>query len=274
MLAAMLFIVCNDAVGKHLTQTYAVGQLLWMRSWVWMAVVSIWIARHGGLRNALKSQRLFLQITRALILVAEVFVFVLAFRSLPLADVSAVSATTPLVVLVLAVVFLGEKVGLHRWVAVAVGFVGMLLVARPGFGQFGWTSMLPIVGVCLWGVYQILVRLVSHVDDAQTTLLYSGIALFVVSGIIAPFDWIWPATFADWCLFGAVGLLNTAGHFALVFALQRAPASALQPFSYSIVVWAVLVGWIAFGTLPDASSTLGTCLVVSSGLYAWYRERK
>ena len=272
MLASMLFIVCNDAVGKHLTQQYSIWQLLWMRSWIWVAVVLVWIARQDGLRVALRSERPVLQCVRALVLVAEVVIFVLAFRSLPLADVTAVSAATPLVVLLLAVAFLGEKVGVHRWLAVAAGLIGMVMVARPGFGVFGWTTLLPIAGVCLWGIYQVLVRLVSRVDSANTTLLYGGIAIFVVSGLFAPAEWIWPATAKDWGLFALVGTLNTAGHFALVFALQRAPASALQPFSYSIVVWAVLVGWLAFDTLPDVASSVGATLIVAAGLYAWYRE--
>jgi drug/metabolite transporter (DMT)-like permease len=273
MLLAMFLIVCNDAVGKHLTQQYSVWQLLWMRSWVWMALVLAWVSQSGGLRVALKSKRPLLQTIRALVLVVEVVVFVFAFRSLPLADVTAIGAATPLVVLALAVVFLGERVGPYRWVAVAVGLLGTLLVARPGFGVFGWATLLPIAGMLLWGIYQVLVRIVSREDPANTTLLYGGLAIFIVSGSCAPWVWMWPATATDWGLFLLVGLLNTGGHFALVFALQRASPSVLQPFSYSIVVWAALVGWLVFDTLPDQMSTLGAGLVVAAGLYAWYRER-
>ena len=271
MLASMLFIVCNDAVGKHLTQQYSIWQLLWMRSWIWVAVVLVWIARQDGLRVALRSERPVLQCVRALVLVAEVVIFVLAFRSLPLADVTAVGAATPLVVLLLAVAFLEEKVGVHRWLAVAAGLIGMVMVARPGFGVFGWTTTTPNSGVCLWGIYQVLVRLVSRVDSANTTLLRRHCDIRRL-GPVCTDQWIWPATAKDWGLFALVGTLNTSGHFALVFALQRAPASALQPFSYSIVVWAVLVGWLAFDTLPDVASSVGATLIVAAGLYAWYRE--
>ena len=135
MLAAMCCIAVGDAIGKHLTQTYSVWQVLWVRSWVWLVIAIVWVCNHGGLKRAIRSERTALQAVRSLVLIAEVAVFIFAFRSLPLGDVTAIGAATPLVVLALASAFLGEKVGMHRWFAVLVGFAGMLMVSRPGFSS-------------------------------------------------------------------------------------------------------------------------------------------
>ena len=272
MLLAMFCIAANDAMGKVLTQHYSVWQVLWLRSCVWMICALLWVAQRGGVIRALRSRTPLLQALRSLVLVAEVSVFIFAFKYLPLADVSAVSAGTPLVVLIFAVLFLGERIGIHRWTAVLVGLFGMLLITRPGISVFGSLSLLPLAGVALWGIYQVLVRMVSRVDSAETTLLWAGIAIFVVTGSIAPWSWQPIPDVYTWAQFGAVGLLNTAGHFGLIMALQRSEASALQPFSYSIVLWALLIGWFAFNEKTDTWTLIGTTMIMGGGLYALHRE--
>ena len=274
MLFAMLCIAVNDAIGKHLTQDYSIWQVLWVRSWVWLAFALAWISRRGGLRAALRSERPLLQTVRSLLLVAEVSVFILAFRSLPLGDVTAIASAAPLIVLVLAVLFLGEKIGWHRWASVALGFAGMMMVARPGVSVFGWLTLIPILGALLWGVYQVLVRAVSRHDSAETTLLWTGCAMFAVTGLIAPWHWQNPPDVATWGWFFLVGVFNTLGHFGLIAAMQRAQASALQPFSYSMVVWALMIGWLAFDEWPDSWTVGGILAIVLAGLYAMHRERR
>ena len=209
-----------------------------------------------------------------MLLVAEVSVFILALRHLPLGDVSAVGSATPLVVLVCAVLFLGERVGKHRWSAVAFGMVGMLMVARPGGSMFGWLTLLPIAGVVMWGIYQVLLRLVSRDDSTATTLLWTGITFFIVTSAIAPWVWQTPHDSQTWAWFFLVGAFNTTAHFALIVAMDRSEASSLQPFSYTVVAWAMLIGWLIFGETPDAWTLSGTALIVAGGLYAVHRERK
>jgi drug/metabolite transporter (DMT)-like permease len=273
MLTAMCCIAIGDAFGKHLTQTYSVWQVLWVRSWVWLVVAVIWVSHHGGLESAIRSERVVLQAMRSLILIAEVAVFIFAFRSLPLGDVTAIGAATPLVVLVFSAAFLGEKVGMHRWIAVLVGFAGMLMVSRPGFGTFGWLTVLPISGVLLWGVYQVLLRMVSRHDREETTLLWTGCAMFVVTGLIAPWDWMSPENVETWTWMLLAGVFNTAGHFGLIAALNRGQASALQPFSYTAVLVALFIGWLAFNEKPEFWTIIGAIAIVAGGLYAMYRAR-
>lgn len=274
MLLAMFLISCNDAVGKYLTQTYPVLQVLWIRSWVFIVFALFWVSRQGGLIKALRSQRPQLQLFRSLLLVIEMLILMISFRLLPLADVTALTAATPLIVLALAVLILGEKVGWHRWTAVIVGFAGMLIIARPGGSAFGWLMLLPMSGILLWGIYQILSRLVSRSDSAETTLIYTALVSFVVLSLLAPWQWQTPADLQTWLLFIVVGLLNSAGHFLLIKALEATDASLLQPFSYSMIVWATLLGWLVFADFPDNWTVFGALLIIAGGLYALHRERQ
>lgn len=153
MVMAMVLVAGSDAIGKQLTQIYSICQVLWFRSWVWMAVEIFWVRRRGSISQSLRTTTPFLHIARSLILVTEIAIFILAFRYLPLGDVTAIASATPLVVLVFAVLFLGERGGVHRWSAVIIGLAGMIMIARPGFGNFGWLTLLPICGALLWGIY-------------------------------------------------------------------------------------------------------------------------
>jgi drug/metabolite transporter (DMT)-like permease len=274
MIMAMGLIACNDAVGKHLTQTYAIWQVLWIRSWIFLALALFWVHHNGGLMRALRSRRPIMQLTRSLLLVIEITVFITSFSLLPLADVTALAAATPLVVLALAVPLLGERVGWHRWSAVIIGFIGMLIIARPGASAFGWLTLLPLSGVLLWGIYQILLRLVSRSDNSETTLLYTAAMIFLVTTLIAPWFWQAPADAVTWFWFVLGGILNSGGHFTLIKALEAADASSLQPFNYTMVVWATLLGWLVFGDFPDHWTIGGTMLIVAGGGYALHRERR
>lgn len=271
---AMVCVAISDAVGKHLTQDYSIWQVLWVRSWVWLTFALFWISRRSSLRYALYSRIPFVQGIRSLLLVAEIAVFILAFRMLPLGDVTAIVAAAPLVVLPLSVVFLKEKVGVHRWIAVAVGLMGMMMVTRPGFGSFGWLTLLPLLGALLWGTYQVLVRHVSQHDSEQTTLLWTGVTLFVVTGAIAPFLWRTVPDVTTWALLLIAGLFNALGHFGLVAAMKRAEASALQPFSYVQVFTAFIIGYFLFNERPDYWTIIGLAAIIAGGLYALYRERR
>lgn len=272
MIVAMGFIAAGDALGKSLTQSLPVVQVLWVRSWAFFAVALGVIAVRGRWR-AVRAARPVLQCVRSALLVIEMMVFMFSFRALPLAEVTTVAAVAPLVVTALAVVFLGERVGWRRWSAVGIGCVGAIIVARPGGDRFGWTMLLPLAGVLLWGIYQILARVQSRYDRADTSLFYSALIAVVLLGLVAPWHWVMPDP-ASWVLLLLLGLVNSAGHLALLQALSLSEASALQPFSYTMIAWAVLFGWWAFADLPDPWTLLGTALIVVSGLYAFYRERR
>ena len=255
-----------DAGSKYLTLHYSVVQIVWVR-YLFFVVFAILVIGPSQLASTLRTQRLGLQVVRSLVLVGEVTTFVIAFRYLPLADVHGVAAVTPLLTVALAAIFLREKVASHRWVAVAVGFVGVLIIVRPGSGVMDRTALFPLLAALFWGVYQILVRLASRFDSAKTTWLYTGLVGAAVVTLVAPFQWRTPDR-QGWLLLLLVGLLGTCAHFCLIKALEAARASTLQPFNYTLTVWAAVMGFVVFGDLPDIWTVAGTGIVVSGGIYS------
>ena len=213
-----------------------------------------------------------LQITRAVLLVTEVGMYVFAFRHLPLAEIAAISGIAPMVATAMSAVLLREAVGIRRWAAVAVGFVGVLIIVRPGFGSFNVWMLLPLVGTVLWALYQVLTRLASQSDGPERTTMFTGTVGFGLLCLISPLFWE-PVDFIWTVKLLALAAFGVAGHSLLIKALSLAPASLLQPFSYTGMVWAVLFGWAFFNDFPDAATILGAIIIVTSGLYTLHRQR-
>src|SRR6185437_1947845 len=165
---AMLCFASMDAIAKWLVADYAIGQMMWIRYGVFCVFAWLVVRRRGGVRAAFRTARPGLQAGRALLAVVESAVFVLAFRYLPLADTHSIAATSPLIVIALGALFLGEKAGVARWLAVLAGFTGVLLIVRPGFRTLDWPLLIPVAGAILWGSYQILTRLSARADSPDT----------------------------------------------------------------------------------------------------------
>lgn len=269
---AMLGFASMDTITKWMVADYPIGQMMWTRYAVF-CVFAWLVVRKRGLRSAWRTTRPWLQGGRAVLAVVESAVFVLAFRYLPLADTHAVAATSPLIVIALGALFLGERAGPARWVAVAAGFVGVLLIVRPGFRELDWALLLPLLGAALWGAYQILIRLCSRTDSPDTTLVWSAFVAFGVTTIVGPWQWKWPDA-QGWALLMAIALLGALAHYALIRALDYAEASAVQPFSYTLLVFVAILGAVVFGDIPDGWTMAGAAVIVASGLYTWHHERR
>ena len=257
-----------DAMSKFLVHDYAIVQMLWVR-YVIFTGFAVLVARP---RITLRSVRPWLQAGRGVLALVENGIFVLAFLFLPLADAHAVAATAPLLVIVLAVPLLGERVGLHRWLAVLAGLAGVLTIIRPGFMEPRWALLIPLGGALLWALYQVLTRLIGRVDRAETTLLWTAVSGLVGTTLIVPWFWAWPTPSA-WVLMGGVAVLGSLAHYALIKALDFAEAGAVQPYCYTLLVWATMLGFLVFGDVPDPATMTGAAIVVLSGLYTWHRDR-
>ncbi len=269
---AMLCFAAMDAMSKWLVADYAVGQMMWIR-YALLCLFTWFLVRRRGLLTTFRTQRPWLQIVRSLVAVIEGGMFVLAFRYLPLADTHAIAATSPLIVIALGVLFLGERADLARWLAVGAGFAGVLLIVRPGFRSFDWPVLLPLLGAGLWAGYQVMTRLASRHDSPDTSLLWSAAVALVATSFVGPLDWKWPTPTA-WALMFVIAAIGAVAHYALIKALDFAEAGAVQPYSYSLLVWAALLGVVVFGDIPDGWTLLGAAIVVASGLYSWRRERR
>jgi drug/metabolite transporter (DMT)-like permease len=262
-----------DGATKLVTLHFGVAQILFVRYAVFLAFAMLLAARSPvGLGHSWKSGRPLLQGFRALLAVLENGTFVLAFRYLPLADTHAVAACSPLIVVALSAPLLGERVGLDRWVAVAVGFLGVLVILRPGFAAPNAALLLPLAGAAQWGLYQILLRLCSRSDSNETTLLWSAWIGLVSTALFGLPEWT-PPDAASWALLLLIALLGSLGHATLTVALAVAEAAAIQPYSYTLLLWVSGLGVLLFGAVPDGWTVAGGSIVVASGLFAWRRER-
>ena len=269
---AMLCFAGMDATSKFLVADYAVGQMMWIRCII-LYLFACFIVRRTGVRAALKTPRPGLQIARSLILVIESALFVFCFKYLPLADAHALGSTSPLIVIALGVIFLGERAGAARWLAVVAGFAGVLLIIRPGFRDVDWPLLLVLVGAGLWATYQILTRLAARHDSADTSLIWSALVALIATTFVAPIDWEWP-TAAAWALIVSAAMIGSVANYALIKAFQYAEASALQPYSYTLLVWATLLGFVVFGDFPDFWTIVGAAVIVASSAYTWHHDRR
>lgn len=271
MLAALCF-AGMDTVSKYLVADYTVAQMLWIR-YLMLLPFACFIVRRAGVRVSLRSKRPVVQTVRTLIWVVESAIFVVVFRYLPLADTHALAATAPLLVIVMGIVFLGERASIARWIAVGAAFAGVLLIVRPGFKVFDWPLLIPLAGAILWALYQVLTRLVSRDETPETSMIWSALVAFIVVTPFAPFGWQWPTPWA-WTLMLSVAAIGAVAHFALIKALDYAEAGAVQPYSYTLLVFATLFGVVFFGDVPDLWTIVGASVVVASGLYAWHHDRQ
>jgi drug/metabolite transporter (DMT)-like permease len=272
VLAAWLLFACMDAGSKLLATDYSIVQILWVR-FVSLVMIAAWLAHRQGGSAALQTRHFWLQSARSLLLVVEIGLFIWTITVLPLANAHAIIAITPLLVTALSVPLLGERVGIRRWSAIGVAFLGMLIILRPGQGVMHPVALVALLCAAMFALYQIMTRIVSRADPPLTTLFYTAVIGGIGLTLIGPLYWTAPDA-RGWALFALVAALGASGHFLLIKALQLAPASTLQPFSYTTLIWATLVGFLVFGNLPDLATVTGAAIIAASGIYTFARERR
>lgn len=272
ILTAYVLFIMMDTTAKYLMDRYHFTQIMAIRFWVFFAVALV-LARRRGILSAFKTRLVFVQIVRAAALGLEMSLIVFSFSRLPLADVHAVLTLAPLFVLLMAGVFLKETIGLRGWISVLAGFAGAMMIIRPGFSGTGHFALLvlPLIASFLWAIYGVLSRLVGRTDSAETTLLYTTLVCMIGFSVAVPSHWLAP-TLADGALMLMIAVLGAAGHFAIIKAFTLAPASLLQPYTYSIFLYAIVMGAIFFGDVPDWPTVAGAVVIIGAGIYASDRD--
>jgi drug/metabolite transporter (DMT)-like permease len=269
MLATLMF-ASMDGVSKYLGGRFPVVEIVWFQYLIVTSCALVFAARSGGARIFVTAS-LGLHILRGAVLVIETALFVLAFRYLPLADAHAIGASGPLIATALAVPILKERVGPARWAALLIGFVGVLIILRPGSGIFGINALPPVGAAVLFALYQILTREVGERDPVATSLVYTGVVGFAMVSAALPFVWVTPsAKDLGFLLLG--GCFGATAHFCLIKALSITPATVIQPFNYTLLIWASAIGFIVFGDIPDAWTVMGAVVVIASGLYIFRKS--
>ncbi len=271
MLAAMMMFSGTNACAKFLTGHYPVMQIVWARYFFQLLLLMIFLGPR--IRQVMVTSKLNLQIVRSLILLVTSILFFFGLSRIGLADNSAIMFVAPILVTALSIPMLGEKVGPRRWAGIAIGFLGALIIIRPGSGMMQTAALFPLGAACLYALYQISTRFLGRTDNTMTTLLYTASSGTVVTTVLAPFFWQVPDV-TGWIMMAALGVTSNLGHFSMIKAYETSPAATVAPFSYVNLLWATMFGFILFAELPDLWTISGAVVIAASGLYIFHREHK
>jgi drug/metabolite transporter (DMT)-like permease len=272
MIAAVSTFAMLDATAKYIVNSLSTAMVVCFRYGIATAYVALLVWRMGGARLLVTSQRKLHAMRGLLLLGATGFNF-LALNYIQLAQTSAITFSNPLIVCVLSPWLLGERVGFRRWMAVIVGFLGVLVIIRPGTAGFHWAMAASLLSALCGALYQIATRHVGLRDQALTSLFYVTLTGALGAVPLALVDWQTPEIW-QWGLLGLAAVFGTVGHFMLTEAHRRAPASLLAPFVYTQIIPMIVIGFLVFGDIPDGWTLAGGLVVIASGLYVLYRERR
>ena len=271
ILASTVFLGASDVTAKYLSGTLPSIEIAWIRFLVFAAIMAPAMVP-GSPLFALHTPRPGLQLLRGAALLGSSLFFISGLRFLPIAEASATGFVSPLFVTALSIIFLGEIVGLRRWLATAVGLAGVLIILRPGTSAFHPAAFFPLVSALAWAGTLIMTRMMSGRERAVTIMTWSSIAGVCILSALVPFVWIAPSL-NDVLLGVFIGIASTAGQWIVVLAFRYADASVLAPFSYTQLLWVSILGFLIFGEVPDVWTVTGAVFIVASGLYTAHRER-
>lgn len=259
-----------DAAAKHLQQTYPVVQVAWTRFAINLLLVSLLF--RGRLIPVLRTRQPVLQSLRGVMQVITILAFFYAITHIGLAEADALFEINPVLIVLGSALFLGEKIGPRRIVAIIVAFIGALIILRPGMSEFSLPAVMAFASAFSYAIGNLITRAVRH-DSVATSVAWSAVVGTVLTSVLLPFEWMEVAT-ADLPMFLAVGILGTIGQVMIIRAFVVAEAGILAPFGYIGLIFASLWGWMFFGQLPDQWTIIGALVIAAAGLYVWYRERK
>ena len=269
MLLGDLLFSLNDAMGKWLVASFAVGQVLVIRSFGSFLILAPMIARQGP-RTLFQVERVPLQVLRVILTTGDVALFYAAVAYLPLADVMTFYMAGPIYVAALSHFFLGETIGWRRWLAVIIGFVGVVVALRPSTAMLSWPSIFGLIGSLSFALTLILGRRLRQTSDA-TLVTWQTVGALVTGLILSIGDWRSMSSL-DFIAMLALGVVAGCAHLMITRALKLAPASLLAPLQYSLLLWAIVLGYVFFGELPDSQILIGSVIIVLAGLFIFHRK--
>lgn len=274
IMAAVLMFSSMDTLAKYLLRSYPLAPLVWARYFVHMLIMLLLLGPRMRF-DLVRTSRPRLQVVRGLLLVGSTGLFYLSLKFLPLAEAAAISFVGPVLVTAFSGPLLHEPVSPRQWFAVGLGFVGVLVIIRPGGNVFTPTALIPLGTALCFSLYQIATRKVAGRDDPFTTLFYTALVGSAVTSLALPFAWQTPEPW-QLGLLVVIGACGGTGHFLLIRAVGHASPMALAPFVYSQLIWSTLLGWLAFGEFPDGGTLLGMLIVIAAGLLAvnWQHMRR
>jgi drug/metabolite transporter (DMT)-like permease len=273
MVASCAIFAVQDALSRHLAEAANVYMVVMVRYWFFAAfVVALGRAQAGSVRAAAATSQPLLQTFRGLLLAAEICVTVYAFTLLGIAQSHAIFAASPLLIAALSGPVLGEKVGWRRWAAIGVGFLGILVILRPGVAVFDAGALVALLGAFMFALYSLLTRLAARRDGAATSFFWTGVVGALAMTAVGAFHWE-PLSGPDWAMMGVLCLTGASGHFLVIKCYEVAEASTVQPFAYLQLVLSSATGILVFDETLHATTVIGAGIVVAAGLFTLWRER-
>lgn len=272
MVAATFLFAIMDVVSKLLAQSYPPVEVVAARYIVQAVLMLVILAPTQGM-SMVRSHRPGLQIVRGALLCISSLMFVAALAVMPIAEAAAIGSSAPLMVVLLSIPLLRERVGTPSRVAVGVGFLGALIIIRPGAEIFTWAALLPLFSAICGATYQVLTRKVSGIDGTITSLFYPAMVGTVLLGCVVPFVWVTPQSTLDALFMLCIGAAATGGHFLMIKSLTHAPASIASSITYTQLIFSMISGYVIFGQFPDGWSLVGMAVVVFAGLFIASRHR-
>ena len=219
------------------------------------------------------TNRPFLQIVRPAFVVCSISSLFVGLTYLPIAEVTAIGFVAPLFITALSVPILKETVDIHRWSAVVIGLIGVIIIVRPGGDFWHFASIMPLLGALFFALFQIMTRLLSATENTYTTLFYTGLGGLGWSSLMVPFVWVAPYQIHI-LVFFAIGVMGAVAHLCMISAFNRAEASLLAPYNYSKLIWVAILGYLIFDDIPSLDMWMGAIIIVAAGFYVLYREKK
>ena len=274
MIATTVVFAIQDGISRHLAGEYNVLMVVMIRYWFFAAfVMAVASRKAGGIRAAARTDQPLLQAFRGVLLAAEICVMVVAFTMLGLIESHAVFTCYPLLVAALSGPILGEKVGWRRWAAIGVGFVGVLIILRPGTGVFEPAALIPLAAAAMLALYGLLTRYAARRDSTATSFFWTGTTGAVVMTAVG--IWFWePMIPRDWVWMASLCVTGALGHWLLIKCYEVAEASAVQPFAYFQLVFVSILGITVFDEALRSNVVIGGVLIVAAGLFTFWRERQ
>lgn len=271
MLLSMFLFTSNDAVGKWLTGSYSVGQLVFIRSLVALLVLSPFVWQAGPM-SLLRFERSGLFWIRVALTLADSFSFYFAVSYLPLADVMTYWLAAPIYVAALSPLLLGEKVGWRRWSAIGIGFLGVIIALEPSRNMLSPAAIASLFGSLSFGLVMLTARSL-RATSGLTMIFWQSFGGVIVGLVTLPFAWTTPPVH-HWPALALLGLLAMVAHVFVNWAFKLADAATVAPLQYTQLLWAIVYGWLVFGDFPSIAKFIGAGLIIASGLFIFFRERQ
>ena len=269
---AFFIFATSDVLQKYATINHTIFQIIFFR-YLFLLIISFVESKRKNNHYFYKTNNIKLQLSRSLISVLETVFFVSSFKYLSLATVHSVASLAPVFVVILSMLILKEKIEKRLWFIIFFGFIGVIVILRPGFDIFDTKSLLPLGAGFFFGLYQVITKKASQYDSDETSLFYTSIFGLVIITFLILIYWH-PFTLISYFLLPLIGLMMTLAHYSLIIGLARAPASKIQPFHFTLIFWAIVFGYLFYNDIPDIPTLFGASIIALSGIFLIRNQTK